>query len=92
MADVVVTLKIMPESPDVDLNNLQEQAAGKVKDFSKMNNMKIEQVPVAFGLKSINIMFVMSEDIGATDPLEESISKLDGVNSVEVTDVRRTIG
>jgi translation elongation factor EF-1beta len=37
-------------------------------------------------------MFVMDENKGATDELEESISKLNDVNSVEVVDVRRAIG
>jgi len=37
-------------------------------------------------------MFVMDEAKGSTDDLEKKISEIDGVNSVEVVDVRRTIG
>ena len=92
MADVVITMKIMPDSPDVDLEKLESAALEKIKTFTEMDNHKTEIEPVAFGLKALKIMFVMKEDKGSTDSLEEDIGKLEGVNSVEVTDVRRSIG
>ena len=92
MADVVITLKIMPESPDVDLEKVTTQALQQIDTFSESDNHKVEKVPVAFGLKALQIMFVMAEDKGSTDELEEQLSDIEGVNSVEVTDVRRTIG
>ena len=54
--------------------------------------MKTEQEPIAFGLKALKITFVMDEDKGSTDPLEETLKNLDGVNSVETIDVRRAVG
>ena len=92
MADVVITLKIMPESPEIDLDALKDESLALVKDFTGFDNHKIEIEPVAFGLKCMKLMFVMDEDKGATDELEEKISAIDGVTSVEVTDVRRAIG
>ncbi|MBN2368386.1 elongation factor 1-beta [Candidatus Woesearchaeota archaeon] len=92
MADVVITMKIMPDSPDVDLGKLEGSALEKIKAFTGFDNHKTEQEPVAFGLKALKIMFVMDEAKGATDPLEEDIGSIEGVNSVEVTDVRRSIG
>jgi elongation factor 1-beta len=92
MADVVVTLRVMPESPEVDLEKLKAESLEKVSAFSGNANTKVELVPVAFGLKALQIMFVMAEDKGSTDKLEEDIGTLEGVTSVEVTDVRRTIG
>ncbi len=92
MADVSITLKIMPDSPDVNLKEVESQALDKIKSFSGMENYKVEIEPVAFGLKAVKILFVMDEAKGATDPLEEDIGKISGVNSVEVTDVRRAIG
>ncbi|MBI4449220.1 elongation factor 1-beta [Candidatus Woesearchaeota archaeon] len=91
MANCVVTLKIMPESPDIDLNLLQAEIKDKVKDFG-CEVGKVDVVPVAFGLKSLNIMFVMDENRGTTDALEADLAKIPGVNSVECTDVRRAIG
>ena len=92
MADVVITLKIMPDSPDVDLKRVESESLEKIKSFSGMENYKVEEEPVAFGLKALKILFVMDEAKGTTDPLEADIEKIKGVNSVEVTDVRRAIG
>jgi elongation factor 1-beta len=92
MADVVVTIKIMPDSPDINLKTIETEALSEIKSFTGIDNHKVEIEPVAFGLKALNITFVMAESKGATDPLEEKISKIKGVNSVEVTDVRRAIG
>jgi len=92
MAQVIVTLKIMPESPEVDLNKIQEEAKSKITDFAGSGDMKVEEKPIAFGLKALNIIFVMDESKGSTEPLEESISEIEGVQSVETTDVRRAIG
>jgi elongation factor 1-beta len=92
MADVIVTMNIMPETPDADLKKIETESLKKIKSFTGLDNHKIEVVPVAFGLKALKIMFVMSENKGSTDELEHDISTIDNVNSVEVTDVRRTIG
>lgn len=92
MAQVVVTLKIMPENPEVDLDKVQAEALEKIKAFAGPGDTKTEQIPMAFGLKSLQIIFIMDEAQGSTEPLEEDLSKIKGVNSVEVTDVRRAVG
>ena len=92
MAQVVVTLKIMPKSPEVDLNNIETQAKAKIIDFSQSKEMKTEQEPVSFGLNALKMIFVMDESKGSIDPLEEQIKTISGVNSVETVDVRRAIG
>ena len=92
MANVVVTLKIMPESPEVDLNKVEEAAKKTIAEFAGEGETKTEQEPIAFGLKALKIIFVMDEAKGATDPLENKIKEIEGVNSVEVVDVRRAIG
>ncbi len=91
MAEVILTFKIMPESPDVDLGSVQEKATHLIKEFGgRVGNADIE--PVAFGLNSLNIIFIMDEAKGATDSLEDEICGIEGVNSCEVTDVRRALG
>lgn len=91
MAQVVVTLKIMPESPDVDLKQIEVAASREVKTFGG-DVGKILVEPIAFGLKAVKILFVMDESIGSTEALENAIQGLSGVQSVQVTDVRRAIG
>ena len=91
MAVVVVTLKIMPDSPDTNLDSLAESATEKIAAFGgKVGRTIVE--PVAFGLKSLTLLFTMQEDKGSTDSLETDISQIEGVTSVQVTDVRRVVG
>jgi len=92
MANVIITLKIMPESPETDFSKLQEESLKKIAEFAGEGETKVEEVPIAFGLKSLNIIFVMDESLGSTEALEEDIKSAEGVQSVEVTDVRRAIG
>lgn len=93
MATCVVTLKIMPESPDIDLDAVQVAAETAINTFTGEDGEKrASQEPVAFGLKALKIMFVMDEKIGSTESLEQALAAIDGVNSVDVVDVRRAIG
>ena len=91
MAQVIVTMKIMPDDPEVDLKRLKEEAEKMITHFGG-NLGKAEEEPIAFGLKAVALMFVMNESIGSTDSLEDQVRNLEGVNSVEITDVRRAIG
>ncbi len=91
MATVIVTMKIMPSSPDEDLELIKSVAAKLITEFGGTVG-KVDVEPVAFGLKALVFMFAMSESLGDTEDVEKKISALDGVNSVQVTDVRRAIG
>ena len=82
----------MPESPEVSFSKLQEEALNHIKEFAGEGETKIEEEPIAFGLKALKILFVMNEELGSTESLEENIKTISGVQSVEVVDVRRAIG
>ena len=91
MAQVVITLRIMPSSPDSNLKKIEDSTTLLIKEFGgEVGRVNVE--PVAFGLNSISLMFVMDESIGSTEELENQVSEIKDVASVEVTDVRRTIG
>ena len=92
MANAVVTVKIMPTSPEVDLSKLEEKALELIIKFNENKDTKASVEPVAFGLKAINIIFVMDESKGSPDPVAEEIAELEDVNSAKITDVRRAIG
>ena len=82
MSDVAGILKVMPESPDVDLEALKSSIQGAVGE-------EIEEEPIGFGLVALNVTIVVDDGEGGTEPAEKAIADLDGVASVEVTDVRR---
>lgn len=92
MGTAIATLRIMPESPDIDLNNIEQQALKLITEFSDNRQKKVDIQQVAFGLKSINITFLMDENKGDMEPLEKKISDIEGVQSVECIDIRRIIG
>ena len=90
-AQVIVSFKIMPESPETDLAGIETKVKEIIVSSIGEGEIRASQEPLAFGLKSLNIIFVMTED-QKLDPIEDKIRDLKGVNSVEVTDVRRAIG
>ncbi|MEM3153967.1 MAG: elongation factor 1-beta [Candidatus Woesearchaeota archaeon] len=96
MANVIVTLKIMPKGPDVDLDKVYANACKYIRDFvdkkHKDGEMRKEIEPIGFGLKALKILFVMDEAMGTTDKLEDNIRRLPDVESVEAIDVRRAVG
>ena len=92
MANAIVSLKIMPTSPEVDLDELKTKALKDITSFNDDKETKVEIEPVAFGLKALKIIFVMDEDKGSPDIIAEKIDAYEEVNSCEVTDVRRAIG
>lgn len=91
MATVIVTMKIMPSSPDEDLDSIKAAAVKLIAAFGGTVG-KTELEPIAFGLKAVVFMFAMAENLGDTEELEARIAAVQGVNSVQVTDVRRAIG
>jgi len=80
MGKVGISLKIMPENPEVNLDGVLE----KIKANYHVEDSKI--VPVAFGLKSLDVL-ILTEDAGGTDKIEDFVKELEGVNSVEVVSV-----
>ncbi len=91
MARVVVTVTINPDSPEVDLKKIEDEAKEKIEKHGA-DYGRTEFEPLAFGLKAIKMIFIMDEKKGTPDELVDEISKLKGVASARITDVRRTIG
>jgi elongation factor 1-beta len=90
MAEVIITIKIMPESLETELKGVEKEAKDYINKYGEVGKVEMEEV--AFGLKAINLTFVVDENKGGTDELEDLIRNIDGVGSAEVTDVRRAIG
>lgn len=82
----------MPESPEEDLKRIENEAMQFIVAASDERQKKVEVIPVAFGLESINITFLCDEKKADMEPLQEKISGIAGVQSVEVSDMRRIIG
>jgi elongation factor 1-beta len=92
MAKVVCTVKIMPDSPQVNLKKLETDCCAVIEKLSGKSDKKITTEPVAFGLNALIITFVMDESLGSPDTIESDILAVPGVSSWQVTDCRRAIG
>lgn len=89
MAQAIVQIKIMPESPSSDLSRIEDEAEKLILRGTKQ--IKKEREPIAFGLNAIKIIFTW-EETTSTDDLLDDIRKIDEVSSAEIIDFRRAIG
>ncbi len=87
MAQVMVTVKIMPESPDVDMDSLSE----RVSNIESGRLNKVEREPIAFGLVALLAAYVVEDSEGTADNLENAIRELDDVQSTEIIEVTRLL-
>jgi len=90
MAQVIITFKIMPEDLEVNLDELEKDVKEFLNEHGEVG--KVEREKIAFGLEALIVMFIRDESKGSTDFIEDNMRNIDGVQSVEVIDVRRTIG
>lgn len=86
MGKVVVTLRVMPKGVDTDLDKLKADVTNVLKNYAE-GSMGFKKVPIAFGLVSLDVMFMMPEREGGTDPVEKEISSLPDVSGVTVVGV-----
>ena len=91
MANVVVTVKIMPEDPETDLDVLQKEAEKVINKYAGQGDIREAREPVAFGLVALKLTFVMDEKKGDLDPLEDILRQIEDVESVETIEVRRAL-
>lgn len=87
VGEVVAALKIMPESPEVDLDRLRSDVEGVLPEGTELQGTDTEDV--AFGLTALLATVSLADAEGGTDPVQEAFEGLDGVESVQVTEVSR---
>ena len=90
MGIMAVKIKIMPESLETDLVKIEEEVR-KLMERTSVKNPKFEVQPVAFGLKTLIVLFGWPEE-KEFEGFENSLMKVKGVSSTEVIDMRRAIG
>ncbi len=89
-AYVVLTYRVMPTSPDVDMAHLQKDLHDVISKESK-GEPKFEVKPFAFGLKAIEVTFMIDEVKGC-DAIEDTMRKVPHVENLEVIRLDRALG
>ena len=87
MGEVLTTMKIMPDSPEVDLEAIKSTIESSMPEGAKLHEMSEE--PIAFGLVAIILQFITEDGEGGSEPVEEMVQGIEGVASFEITGVGR---
>lgn len=86
----IVKIKLMPSSPETNLEKIKENAQ-KLIENEGGKGVKFEEEAIAFGLKAVIVFFLWNEE-KELESLENSLEKVENVNSVEMIDIRKAIG
>ena len=90
MGTALLKIKLMPTSPEVELEKVKENAK-QIVEQGKGRNCTFEEEPIAFGLNVLIVSFDIDEDQGL-EPIENGIEKIENINSVQVIDMRSAFG
>jgi len=87
---VAVIVKIMPTSPETNLEEIKSKAS-ETLEAEGAKNISFEEKEIAFGLKAIMIKMAWPEE-KSTDIIENSLAEIENVSSVKIEDYRRAFG
>ena len=88
MGEVLLVYEVRPESVDVTPKKLEEQIRNNLDPKFQMQEDP-EEKPLFFGMVGIVGQFIIPEEDGAQDQLEEFLNSLDEVSSIQMTFVTR---
>ncbi len=87
MGDVAAKIKVMPNSPELDLDELEDRLEASLPEGAKIRGFETEDV--AFGLVALLPTVIVPDGAGGTEAVEEAFAEVDGVESVAVENVGR---
>ncbi|WP_227131376.1 elongation factor 1-beta [Halorubellus salinus] len=87
MGKVAAKIKVMPQSPEIDLDDLQDRLEDSLPEGAKING--VERDDVAFGLVALLPTVIVPDDAGGTEAVEEGFAEVEGVESISVESVGR---
>jgi elongation factor 1-beta len=85
MGNVALILRIMPESPEVNLETLKNDIRNM---FPAVKEIKEE--PIGFGLKALKLAVIVSDQGGESDAIEEKLNSIKGVERAEIVELTLT--
>ncbi|MFW5916825.1 MAG: elongation factor 1-beta [Halorubrum sp.] len=87
MGDVAAKIKVMPNSPEVDLDDLEDRLEESLPQGAKIRGFQRDDV--AFGLVALLPTVIVPDGAGGTEAVEEAFVDVEGVESVAVENVGR---
>ena len=86
MGEVAVILKVMPASPEVDMEKLQADIRAKVSGIQDMRGE-----PIGFGLSAIKIAMITEDEEGSGDKIEGLFAGIAGIDRAEIESLNRML-
>lgn len=83
MGEVICVYRILPNS----LENFDQVK----KSLEELKPERIEEEPIAFGLKAIKFTKIIPDASGSQDELEKKLESIDGVDNIEAIMVSRSM-
>lgn len=87
MSRLVVRVKILPSDAETNLDEVSKSLTDTIPSGMELNSVTKE--PVAFGLFSLLIDFIMDDSEGQMDKLEHYLESTHGVGQFEVVTMSR---
>jgi translation elongation factor aEF-1 beta len=89
MGEVIALIRLMPGEvlSDDKLQKIIDEIKIVIKPPVRLGKVEIKNV--AFGLKGLNVTVAVPDQEGGLDPVVEALSKIENVDTAEVTDVGR---
>ncbi|GAA0655214.1 elongation factor 1-beta [Salarchaeum japonicum] len=87
MGKVAARIKVMPQSPEVDLDALTERLEDALPEGAKIS--RTDREDVAFGLIALFPTVIIPDEAGGTEAVEDAFRNVDDVESVDVDEVGR---
>lgn len=84
-----IKVKIMPSSPESNLEEIKEKARQEIEK-QEGKNVNFEEEPIAFGLKAVMASFACDEN-KETESLEKELNNIPNVSSAQIVDIRRML-
>ncbi|MFH0966303.1 MAG: elongation factor 1-beta [Methanobacteriota archaeon] len=79
MGDVALIIKVMPESPDVDREEIKKEIRAKLARVQD-----IQEEPIGFGLVALKVVTVVPDAEGQTDAAEALLNSIAGIERAEI--------
>ena len=92
MAKAIITFKLMPESPEVDLNPIKERAQAIAREAGAIGEMQVKEDPIAFGLKAVLVLAMYEVEGSDFDGISAKMGEIEKVQSSEVAKMDLALG
>lgn len=85
--NVVVKMRVMPKSIEVDLSGIQSVIEALDSETVKVHS--IETRPIAFGISALEVNLLFNDKAGGMDEIQDKIVAIEGVSDAEVLELNR---